>query len=350
MSVGDYIICNYAAASGVIGVCSEIGASTAAEIPLIGAAAPNGTFYFIKAAEGILISDRVVQTNISWNALNTGKYIQGSPQTLGGMAATIRSLAGGVAYVNANSVISVAHSTYVSAVGTVSASSEWGVGFEAWRAVNFTRYPTAGYWSAAANIKVGWLKYQFTNARKIIAYAISTLAAPEGITRSPQAWTLEGSNDDSNWSVLDTHVGVTWTSGETKTYSIVNNTAYAYYRINVTANNGGSELNFDEVKLYENTDAIASASDLGMGIFPANNEWDKYIVNFPAGKIQAGKILDDVFHHVQTLCTWTQDTPILARADVSSRIGRGRITGLASTTAASTYSGVDYGFRPVLEY
>ncbi|WP_342422374.1 discoidin domain-containing protein [Paenibacillus sp. FSL E2-0178] len=267
------------------------------------------------------------------------------------MVGIFRSLTGGVAYAKRASVISVSHSTYVSAIGTVSTSSEWGAGYEAWRAVNFTRYPTGGYWSSVANIKVGWLKYQFTNARKIIGYAISTLAAPEGITRSAQAWTFEGSNDNSNWTVLDTHSGITWASGETKTYNIANNTAYIYYKINVTANNGGSELNFDEIELYENTNnVVASASDVGLGVFPPDNEWDKYIVNFPVGKIQSSKPLDDVFHHVQTLCTWTQDTPILARGAATLRVGRGRINGIASTIPASSYSGVDYGFRPVLEY
>jgi hypothetical protein len=48
-----------------------------AEIPVIGSATPDGLAYFIKADKGLLICDRVVQYNVSWNVLNAGKYIEG---------------------------------------------------------------------------------------------------------------------------------------------------------------------------------------------------------------------------------------------------------------------------------
>lgn len=121
MLIGDYIVCKYVAASGVVGVFSELGASVATEIPVIGEVAPNGTFYFVKAAKGLLIADRVVQHRISWDILNTGKYIQGKPQTFGEVSGAIRSLTGGVSYADANGKSSAAATSY----GGWPTNNEW---------------------------------------------------------------------------------------------------------------------------------------------------------------------------------------------------------------------------------
>lgn len=50
-----------------------------------------------------------------------------------------------------------------------------------------------------------------------------------------------------------------------------------------------------------------SMTNLNKGCFPTNNEWDKYIINFPKSKIQSGKLLDDVWHYVD-IYTLTQET------------------------------------------
>lgn len=77
MKVGDYIPCNYTATSGAVGTFSNLGGPVGTEIPIAGASAPNGTFYFVKADKGLLIADRVVQHSVTWDVLNTGKNIQG---------------------------------------------------------------------------------------------------------------------------------------------------------------------------------------------------------------------------------------------------------------------------------
>jgi hypothetical protein len=52
------------------------------------------------------------------------------------------------------------------------------------------------------------------------------------------AWTFEGSNDGSAWTTLDTQTGQTTWTLLTKAYDFTNSTAYLYYRLNVSANNG----------------------------------------------------------------------------------------------------------------
>ncbi|MGG0822961.1 hypothetical protein ABE099_08765 [Paenibacillus turicensis] len=104
-----------------------------------------------------------------------------------------------------------------------------------------------------------------------------------------------------------------------------------------------------------------SLTNLNKGCFPTNNEWDKYIINFPTSKIQSGKSLDDVWHYLD-MYTLTQDTASNGIYISSS--------GTSSATVNSTFrtmrgksgiwgdfgirqsgnSGTDGGFRPVFEW
>ena len=47
-------------------------------------------------------------------------------------------------------------------------------------------------------------------------------------------WTFEGSNNDTDWTVLDTQTNQIDTSPNPKTFTFYNTTAYRYYKINVT--------------------------------------------------------------------------------------------------------------------
>lgn len=59
--------------------------------------------YMIKADKGLLISDRVIANNVSWDTLNNEGAIQGNKLfTLGGVTGIIRSLGGGNSYATAD--------------------------------------------------------------------------------------------------------------------------------------------------------------------------------------------------------------------------------------------------------
>ncbi|MNV36219.1 hypothetical protein D3C71_1276880 [compost metagenome] len=345
MQIGDYIACKYVAASGAVGTFSELGTSTATEIPIASAAVPNGTFYFVKTATGLLIADRNVQSSVSWDVLNAGKYIQGLPWDNGNIIPTMTS----------NNTPN----------GVASASSEYGGtnNYYAWKA--FDKDNTGlSKWLSVNGTTTGWLSFTHFSPKKITCYTLGKGAGNAG--SEPNSWTFEGSNDGNVWTVLDTQIGqINWIDSEKRRYLINNKTEYLKYRINVTKNNGGTYVQIGELEMFEIAGTIRSltggvayadangnsvTADALKGSWPINNEWDKYIVNFSTNKVQSSKTLDDVFHHVQTLCTWTQDTPMLSKSAATTRVGRGRITGLALTYPASSYSGVDYGFRPVIEY
>ena len=93
-----------------------------------------------------------------------------------------------------------------------------------------------------------WLKQDFGagNEKKIAKYTLNNGGVSNGVIKD---WTFEGSNDDTNWDVLDTRTGqnpVNYTA-----YTFSNSTAYRYYRIVVTAINSGDAATIWEMEMME---------------------------------------------------------------------------------------------------
>lgn len=103
---------------------------------------------------------------------------------------------------------------------------------------------------------------------------------------------------------------------------------------------------------YADDSGSMSTTDKEIGAWPVNNEWDKYIVNFPIDKIQTGKTIDDVFRFLST-STWCQDTPSLSMpsAPNTARVGRGHLKAKEFGYIPSTIVTANLAcFRPVFEY
>jgi fibronectin type 3 domain-containing protein len=115
----------------------------------------------------------------------------------------------------------------------------------------------------------GWLQYKFSSATAVTEYRITS--ANDVPQRDPAAWTFQGSNDGSVWTTLDTRTAQTFAArSQTNTYTIPNTTAYAYYRLNVTANAGGSAygIQLSELTLI----AAAVPAPTGVTAFPGNQQ------------------------------------------------------------------------------
>jgi hypothetical protein len=98
-------------------------------------------------------------------------------------------------------------------------------------------------------VQSGWVRYQLASAYVATGYDIWGGAAP---TRNPKDWTFEGSNDGSTWTTLDTRTAQTWANiGDINRYTFSNTTAYLYYRLNVSANNGDTYLAVAELMLAQ---------------------------------------------------------------------------------------------------
>lgn len=125
--------------------------------------------------------------------------------------------------------------------------------------------------SATIGSKTAWIQYQFTKgAEKVNMY---TLTSVSGTSRAndPKSWVLEGSNNGKDWMAVDTRTNESFAwAQQTKAYKIQNPAEYSYYRLNVSANNGGNSLALAEIELLapdlSDQDAVTLATaalDLG---------------------------------------------------------------------------------------
>lgn len=86
-----------------------------------------------------------------------------------------------------------------------------------------------------------WLEFDLAEPVKVVTYALTS--ANDHAERDPADWTLQGSADGKEWKDLDSRTGETFAERfQTKSYEFDNPTAYAHYRLNIAANDGGSDI------------------------------------------------------------------------------------------------------------
>jgi len=115
------------------------------------------------------------------------------------------------------------------------------------------RPSTASGW-LTNNTSTGWVQFQLPVAKVAKYYDFIGWFNDTWNGRIPTAWQFQGSNDGTTWTTLDTqsgqaaYNGVAWS---TIGYSCASNTtAYLYYRINVTANNGNGYMGFNRFRIF----------------------------------------------------------------------------------------------------
>ena len=96
-----------------------------------------------------------------------------------------------------------------------------------------------------------WIQYAFSGGQAFAINKYTVASANDDSNRDPKNWTLQASNG-GEWTNLDTQTNVTFSERkQTKTFVISNTTPYKMYRLNITANQGDSRLQFSEFGLYE---------------------------------------------------------------------------------------------------
>ena len=85
-------------------------------------------------------------------------------------------------------------------------------------------------------------------------------------SETPGTWTMEGSNDGTTWTVLDTQTATNpaLDNAKTATYAVSgNSTAYNRYKLNITATNatGGGATIIGELYLYEQNTRTGTLTD-----------------------------------------------------------------------------------------
>ncbi len=139
-----------------------------------------------------------------------------------------------------------------------SASTEFNASFAAWKA--FDPLGAESFW-AGTNNGVDWLQIDLGsgNAVIVISYAIRVNSSGTDAARAPKNWTLKGSNDGSSFTVVHTATNQTaWATDSTRIFQCTDvSTAYRYWRLDITANNGDSVTQV--ANLYLSTIALTVA-------------------------------------------------------------------------------------------
>jgi hypothetical protein len=128
------------------------------------------------------------------------------------------------------------------------------------------------YWHSSGNGNE-WLMYDFGagNEKAVSKYRY----APRNESGAPKNWTFEGSNDATNWTILDTQTDQTnWTAFAFNEYTFENTTPYRYYRFNFTANNGAATYNAAEIEMFEK---------ILVPIYSASGTWESPIIDLGEG-------------------------------------------------------------------
>jgi hypothetical protein len=114
-------------------------------------------------------------------------------------------------------------------------------------------YTNTTFWSAGGSINSGGiLSIDFGSGGSVVIDGY-TIFGSNDQTLNPRNWTFEGSDNNVNWTILQT-VSLPSAIGAGSTYSIAsigNATPYRYYRVNGTLNGGGTRYRITELELYQ---------------------------------------------------------------------------------------------------
>jgi hypothetical protein len=201
------------------------------------------------------------------------------------------------------------HSDYESETGVAVASGQDATR-EAYHAFDKVGAPYAGddsTWTISTTTN-SWLQYKGTEHRILKSWRILGSGV---VANDPKRFTIEGSNDGLNWTAIDsTYTSADYTGNGASLWgdlhsTSANTTAYLYHRINITANNGGTdtsitELEFntilpsdyylvEEGKMYSSSDVAIERVYLGE--FKTDADGDivlSTLINYPVAKQRIG--------------------------------------------------------------
>ena len=131
---------------------------------------------------------------------------------------------------------------------------------------------------------VGYLQYQLAAAKVVNQYQL--ISANDVQERDPATWQFQGSNNGSTWVTLNTQSGQVFAARfQANTYSFTNTTAYLYYRLNVTANYGGSSygIQLAELGLYNTLTSLHQRWNISAATGSAYGAYFK-VLNANSGK------------------------------------------------------------------
>jgi hypothetical protein len=198
-----------------------------------------------------------VSPTIDLTGLTSWKfYIYSASRTGSNIKVGIRN----AAFDTADLIPTMTSNTEPSGVASASSENDGTLQRYAYKAFNDAGTAEVG-WQVNTGLPSGWLQYQFPTAKIITKYTLTGQNNADNVQQMPKDWTFKASATGAFTGeevTLDTQTAITFTAGETKTYSFSNNTAYLYYRIVVTATGNGGTLLITEMEMMRVTTAVTT--------------------------------------------------------------------------------------------
>ena len=115
----------------------------------------------------------------------------------------------------------------------------------------------------------GWLQLDTYGQDQLFVVTGYDIWGDYYATNSPKDWTVQGSIDAVTWDIIDTVANQTaWAVNEVRSFVCdVATTGYRYFRLVVTANNGGTQLGLGEWVLYCNSTDATIPKAVGSSMF-----------------------------------------------------------------------------------
>lgn len=99
-----------------------------------------------------------------------------------------------------------------------------------------------------ANDPTAWAQYQLDQARPVRRYRLRS--GNDFQTRDPYNWTLQGSNNGTDFTVLDTRTAQSFANRmEMQEFKVASPGEYLYYRLDITQNNGSANTQLAEWRI-----------------------------------------------------------------------------------------------------
>jgi hypothetical protein len=177
----------------------------------------------------------------------------------------------------------------ISDVAQVTTCGDYSSQYRGWQA--FDNDPNS-MWISATWVSPAWIAYEFNYPKTIRRYSINYVNG-QITTRAPKNWELRGSNDGTQWAVVDTRLNeVNWAGSERRSYAVNNPGSYRHYRLYVTDDNDdrfgvvvismgdltlescGCDYASEQVPVLTGNSLAVSASGVYTSAYPAWNAFD----------------------------------------------------------------------------
>ncbi|HEX9047404.1 MAG TPA: RICIN domain-containing protein, partial [Verrucomicrobiae bacterium] len=101
----------------------------------------------------------------------------------------------------------------------------------------------------------GWIQYDFGAGNEQVVKRYTITSANDVPRRDPSSWNFLGSQDGVTWDTLDSQSSQIFANRwQQNTYDIGNTTAYRFYQLQITANNGDATgVQLSELGLWSDT-------------------------------------------------------------------------------------------------